>query len=84
MRDKLIADPRPWPADTGTARAWIERRKSGDVVLFISADTAEGLDGPLAQLRYFGSRSYVAFRDGEQIEAGTWAVTDSPMVRALD
>lgn len=84
MRDKLIADPRPWPADTGTARAWIERRKSGDVVLFISADTAEGLDGPLAQLRYFGPRSYVAFRDGEQIEAGTWAVTDSPMVRALD
>ena len=85
MRDRLIPDPRPWPVDTGAARAWAERDAAGTTILFISADAPADLGDALSKLRYFGPRSFVAFDEGaEQISAGKWDVTDSPLVRVLD
>ena len=82
-RDLLIETPNPPETRAGTARSWAERDPSGQVFLFISADTPEDLGGNLEKLAYFGQRSFVAFKDKKQVSAGNWPVLNSPMVRDL-
>jgi hypothetical protein len=82
-RDQLLTAPSPPESRAGTARGWAERTPSGQVFLFISADSPEDMGGNLEKLAYFGQRSFVAFADGQQVSAGNWPVSDSPMARDL-
>ncbi len=83
IRNETSSEPAPIIARQGTARAWVEKKASGSLRLYVSADEPGQLGGRLAGLRYFGNRSYLALSGDGTVAIGTWPVTESPLTRKL-
>ena len=51
-------------ARSGTARAWVEASQDGRLTLYLSADNMKQAVTQMQYLRYYGSKSYVSFVNG--------------------
>ena len=65
--------------NTGTVRAWVERRLDGGPWLFVSAEDAASLEAVLRPLPHYRSLSYVVFEGAKSVKKGLWRAGTSPL-----
>ena len=67
--------------DSGTTRAWADRRSDGEAWLFVAADDAASLDAVSRPLPHYRGESYVVFDGAKSIRKGQWQRRASPLSR---
>lgn len=71
-------------AGRGTARVWTARRKNGNPVLVVSAESPQALDALLRPLPHYLGKGYLIFEGRKAVETGIRAAASGPLRVRLD